>query len=240
MQWQKVRPRSVSSRIVEQVRTALFRGELNTGDLLGSELDLAGQFGVSRVPVRDALKTLQALGVVEVKMGSHGGARIAAGDPSRFALALAIHLKLVGLNVEEMLDAQIAIEVMAAELGAKRATAEDVETLRGTLAELQAIAANALTFAAALQFTEVAMRFHAGLVDTAHNRALSAQFEALRLVLEPAYARRTSDTVAKRVLIEDKKILDALEARDVERTGALVRRRLETIRAHHLLDTVKN
>src|SRR6516162_8279596 len=121
--WQDVRPQSVSSRIVDQVRAALFRGELKPGDMLGSETDLAKKFGVSRVPVRDAFKTLQALGIVEVKMGANGGARIAGGDPNRFADALAVQLKLVGISVEEMFDAQIAVEVMATELAAKRASA---------------------------------------------------------------------------------------------------------------------
>ena len=127
--WQDVRAAVVSSRIVDQVRAALFRGELKPGDVLGSETDLARKFGVSRVPVRDAFKTLQALGIVEVKMGANGGARIAAGDPSRFADALAVQLKLVGISVEEMFDAQIAIEVMATELAAKRAGEADLARL---------------------------------------------------------------------------------------------------------------
>jgi GntR family transcriptional regulator, transcriptional repressor for pyruvate dehydrogenase complex len=238
-QWQPVKSQSVSSRIVDQVRAALFRGELKPGDLLGSEADFARQFGVSRVPVRDAFKTLQAQGIIEVKMGANGGARIASGDPHCFADALSVQLKLVGISVEEMFDAQIAIEVMAAELGARRATPDDIEKLRRILGELRAMAAKALTPAAALKFTEVAMQFHGALVDTAHNRALSAQFQALRFVLEPTYARRTTDSVARRVVAEDKKILDALGASDVPRTGALVRRRLETIRAHQLFETVK-
>ena len=111
--------------------------------------------------------------------------------------------------------------------------------MRRILGELREMAAKELTLAAALKFTKVAMQFHATLVDTAHNRALSAQFEALRVVLEPTYARRTTDAVARRVVVEDKKILDALAASDATRTGALVRRRLETIRAHQLFETVK-
>src|SRR5215470_6023162 len=160
--WQEVRPQSVSSRIVDQVRAALFRGELKPGDLLGSETDLAKRFGVSRVPVRDAFKTLQALGIVEVKMGANGGARIAAGDPNRFADALAVQLKLVGIGIEEMFDAQIAIEVMATELAAKRASTADLAKLRSILRELQAMAQKPLTASAAARFTETAMHFHAG------------------------------------------------------------------------------
>jgi GntR family transcriptional regulator, transcriptional repressor for pyruvate dehydrogenase complex len=236
--WQEVRPQSVSSRIVDQVRAALFRGELKPGDVLGSETDLARKFGVSRVPVRDAFKTLQALGIVEVKMGANGGARIAAGDPNRFADALAVQLKLVGISVAEMFDAQIAVEVMATELAAKQASADDLAKLRAILRQLQAMSQKSLTEATAARFTETAMHFHAGLVDAAHNRALSAQFKALRVVLEPIYGRRTSNAVTKRVVSADKAVLDAVEAGDAERACRLIRRRLETIRAHQLFETV--
>ena len=236
--WQDVRPQSVSSRIVDQVRAALFRGELKPGDMLGSETDLAKKFGVSRVPVRDAFKTLQALGIVEVKMGANGGARIAAGDPNRFADALAVQLKLVGIGIEEMFDAQIAIEVMATELAAKRASTADLTKLRSILRDLQAMSQKSFTALSAARFTETAMHFHAALVDAAHNRALSAQFKALRLVLEPIYGRRTSSTIAKRVIAADKAVLDAVAARDPARACALIRRRLETIRAHQLFEAV--
>ena len=82
------------------------------------------------------------------------------------------------------------------------------------------------------------MQFHAALVDAAHNRALSAQFKALRDVLEPVYGRRTSNAVAKRVIAADKAVLDAVAAGDPERACTLIRRRLETIRAHQLFETV--
>jgi DNA-binding FadR family transcriptional regulator len=238
LRWESVRPQSASRQIVDQVRAALFRGELKPGDVVGSESELARTFGVSRVPVRDALKTLQAQGIVEVKMGAHGGARIAAGDPSRFADALAVQLKLIGVGIEEMFDAQIAVEAMAAELAAKRRSAADLEKLAAVVSELQAMASKPLTQMVALRFTEVAMRFHAALVDASHNRALSAQFTALRLVLGPIYARRTSDAVAKRVITADKSILEAITIGDAERAGALVRRRLQTIRARQLFETV--
>src|SRR5271157_902590 len=97
--WDIGRSQSTSSRIIEQVRNALFRGELKSGDFLGSENDLARYFEISRVPVRDAFQALQALGVIEVRVGANGGARIAVGDSSRFADALAVQLKLVGVSV---------------------------------------------------------------------------------------------------------------------------------------------
>ena len=238
-QWQDVRPLSMSSRIVEQVRAALFRGELNPGDILGSETDLARKLGVSRVPVRDAFKTLQALGIVEVKMGANGGARIAAGDPNRFADALAVQFKLIGISIEEMFDAQIATEVMAAELAAQHATKADLQKLRDLLSSLQAMSQKSLTTSAALRFTTVSLSFHEALVDAAHNRALSAQFKALRYVLEPIYARHTSNAVAKRVIASHKAVIESIAAGDAERACSLMRRRLQTIRATKVIEPVK-
>jgi DNA-binding FadR family transcriptional regulator len=236
--WQAVRAHSVSSRIIEQVWDALFRGELTPGDRLGSEVELAQKLGVSRVPVRDAFRTLQALGIIDIKVGAHGGAFIAAGDAKRFADALAVQLKLVGISIEEMFDSQIAIETMAAELAAQRATKADLKQLRELVDELAQMTAKPLSKPAALQFTQLSMRFHETLVDAAHNRALAAQFKALRIVLEPVYSRRTSDAVARRVVTSHTDLIDAIEARDVERARTLMRRRLEVVRAHQLMKTV--
>jgi GntR family transcriptional regulator, transcriptional repressor for pyruvate dehydrogenase complex len=232
--WKDVRPMSASSRIVEQVRAALFRGELKPGDMIGSETDLARKLGVSRVPVRDAFKTLQAMGIVEVKMGVNGGARVAAGDPSRFADALAVQFQLVGISIDEMFDAQIATEVMAAELAAKRATEADLQRLREIVAELQSISAKSMSVSIALRFTTISMQFHEALVDAAHNRALAAQFNALRHILEPVYARHTSNAVAKRVIASHKAVIDSIASHDADRACTLIRRRLETIRATKL------
>jgi DNA-binding FadR family transcriptional regulator len=139
-----------------------------------------------------------------------------------------------------MFDAQIAIEVMATELAAKRANEADLARLRAILGELQLMSEKSLTAAAALRFTKVAMDFHAELVDAAHNRALSAQFKALRFVLEPVYGRRTSNAIAKRVIAADKAVLERVAAGDAERARTLIRRRLQTIRAHQLFETVSS
>ena len=237
--WAAVRAQSVSSQIVDRVRGGLFSGELKPGDFLGSENELAQQLGVSRVPVREAFKALQALGIVEVKVGAKGGARIAKGDPSLFADALAIQLKLVGITIEEMFDSQIAIEVMATELAAKRATEADLQTLRGVLRELRGLCTAPMTGATALHFTKLSMQFHEALVEASHNRALCAQFKALRLMLEPIYARRTSDFIAKRVVASHKSVLDCIASGNAEGACALMRRRLETVRAHQLMKAIE-
>ena len=113
----------------------------------------------------------------------------------------------------------------------------DYATVRSLIDELQALSTKPPGDA---QFTEASMRFHEALIKSAHNRALAAHFKALRSVLEPIYARRESDAVARRVIVSHEQIVDSIEANDTERATNLMRRRLETIRAHQLLKTVES
>ena len=96
---------------------------------------------------RDALRTLQALGIAEIRMGKGGGARVARGNPRLFAEALAVQLDLTGVTAAEVMDAQRAIETMAAELAAEHATAADHSRLRRLLSEAKSVIDDGETYA---------------------------------------------------------------------------------------------
>src|SRR6267378_7541341 len=131
------RSASLSSQIVSDVREALFAKRFKSGDFLGTEKDLAARYGVSRIVARDALRTLEALGIAAIKMGKGGGARVARGNPRLFAEALAVQLDLTGVSAAEILDAQRAVECMAAELAAENATVADHTRIWRLLADAE-------------------------------------------------------------------------------------------------------
>src|SRR5690242_3206870 len=131
------RSASLSSQIVADVREALFAKRLKPGDFLGTEKELAARHGVSRIVARDALRTLEALGIVEIKMGKGGGARIAKGNSRLFAEALAVQLDLTGVSAAEIMDAQRAVETFAAGLAAENATKADIARLRKLLKDAE-------------------------------------------------------------------------------------------------------
>jgi DNA-binding FadR family transcriptional regulator len=226
--WQPQRDGTLSWRIIRQIRAMLFAGELKSGERLGGEIELAGRYGVSRMAIRDALRSLEAAGIVEIRVGAKGGAYIAGGNPERFADALAIQLKLIGVTAAEIFDAQIAVEVISTELAAHNASANDLLTLREILRGQREHRQSKS------HFTELSLRFHQMVVEASHNRALIAQFKALRFVLEPLYARRLTDEVAGKVIASNAALLARLEARDAEGARALMQRRLQIIRARQL------
>lgn len=224
--WEPVQSDTLSWRIVSQVRRALFADKLKPGDFLGTEGSIARDFGVSRMAARDALRSLAAVGIVTIRAGAKGGAVIAQGNAELFADALAVQLKLIGISGSEMLDAQIGIEAMAAELAARHATPGDLTLLRGLLEELKRL------IGSPAEFTDLSMRFHLGVVEASHNRALIAQFRALRHMLLPAYARHTTPDIAVRAVEAHASLLGHIEAGDADGAREQMVRRLRVIRAN--------
>jgi len=207
--WQPARDGTLSWRIIRQIRAMLFAGELKTGERLGGEIELARRYGVSRMAIRDALRSLEAAGIVEIRVGAKGGTYIAEGNPERFADALAIQLT-------------------STELAAQRADENDLRALRDILKEQREQRQSKQ------HFTDLSLRFHETVVAASHNRALIAQFRALRFVLEPLYARWFNDDVTARVIASNAALLARIEARDAEGARASMHRRLQIIRARQL------
>jgi len=170
---------TLSSQIVAQIRDALFAGDLKTGDVLGSEADLAKLFGVSRMSVRDALRSLEAMGIVDIRMGAKGGATIAAGSGDRFADSLAIQLKLIGVTREEILQARAGIESMTVAMATMHGTDEDIERIRQVLVDAEKHLDNPEKSAI------LGEEFHMAIAQATRNEVLIGQLRAMREVLMP-------------------------------------------------------
>jgi GntR family transcriptional repressor for pyruvate dehydrogenase complex len=203
-----LRSATMSTQIVAQVRDLLFANELRPGDFLGTEKDLAERFGVSRIVARDALRTLEAQGIVDIKVGSGGGARIAQGNARVFAEALAVQLDLTGVSVAEIMDAQRAIECLAAELAAVNATAEDIARLDELNAEAERQIDNVTAY------TRLGREFHLAVAEASHNRVLVVQLISLQHVSWPAQNPTLTPQVARRILAVHQELASLIEMRD--------------------------
>ncbi|HXS28682.1 MAG TPA: FCD domain-containing protein [Steroidobacteraceae bacterium] len=216
---------SLSSRIVAEIRDALFTKRLVSGDSLGTESDLASRFGVSRIVARDALRTLQALGIAEIRMGKGGGARVARGNTALFAEALAVQLELAGVSAEEIVDAQRAVECLAAELAAERATAAE----RSRLTELLTEAERHMNDRAA--YTRACRDFHLGIAESSHNRVLVVQLASLQHVPWPKENRTLTPKVARHIHDVHRQLLALIEKRDSGGARRLMDEHVRMIRA---------
>jgi GntR family transcriptional regulator, transcriptional repressor for pyruvate dehydrogenase complex len=227
------RSASLSSRIIDEVRALLFEQKLKPGDFLGTENDLATRHGVSRIVARDALRTLEALGIVEIKMGKGGGARIARGNPRLFAEALAVQLDLTGVSAAEIMDAQRAIECLAAELAAENATEADLRRLRELVAEAEANIDDIPLY------TRLSRDFHLAVAEASHNRVLVVQLISLQHVSWPAQNTTLTPQVAQRILDVHKELLKLIEIRDPAGARHLMDDHVKMIRTRRVSEHAK-
>ena len=224
------RSSSLSAQIVADVRDALFGKKLKPGDFLGTEKDLAARFGVSRIVARDALRTLEALGIVEIRMGKGGGARIAQGNPRLFAEALAVQLDLTGVTASEIMDAQRAIETLGAELAAENAMPADIEKLRRLLREAKAELGNLDAF------TRLSRDFHLAVAEASHNRVIVVQLISLEHVSWPRRNVTATVKLARHILDIHTQLTDLIEMRDASGARTLMDGHVKMIRARRVAE----
>ena len=224
------RAASLSSQIVAQVRDDLYEKRLKPGDFVGTEKDLAARYGVSRIVARDALRTLSALGIVEIRMGKGGGARIAPGNPRLFAEALAVQLDLAGVTAGEVLDAQRAIETLAAELAAENATPADIARLKRLLGEAESVMADADAY------TRSSHEFHLAVAEASHNRVLVVQFLSLHHISWPSRNKTLTPKVARHVLDIHKQLATLIEAHDAAGARKLMDDHVKMIRSRRVAE----
>jgi len=188
-------PKALYEQVAEQLRQRIFRRELEPGSWI-DELKIAEEFGISRTPLREALKVLAAEGLVTMKV--RRGAYVT--EMSEKDLRDVYHLLSL-------------LESDAAGVVAERATPEQQQTLRDLHAELESAAGNREAF------FSVNERFHMALLDMADNRWRSQMVADLRKVMK----LNRHNSLFKQGRIEDslnehRAILDAMLSRDAEGT----------------------
>lgn len=223
--WTPVRGSRASERVVDQIRAAFFGG-MRPGDWLGTETELAERFGVSRLTIRDAVRTLEAQGIVDVKVGARGGLRIAAGDPDRFSEALAVQVHLLGVSWEEIGEAMRAVEPGAARLAALRRDDADLKDLARLVQEQHDALDDGHRFHVA------ASDFHVALAKASRNTALFVAARALRLNHDRLLEPEARPPITRRMTDEHAVLLDAVRAGNGDLAERLMKDHLDRIAGH--------
>jgi GntR family transcriptional regulator, transcriptional repressor for pyruvate dehydrogenase complex len=203
------------------LRDRLIAGSLKPGDRLVSERELATQLGVSRPLVREALRALTMLGIVEIR--DRIGTVVTRPDVSVlndfFTFALAQQADMV----DDVMQARIAIECQAIRLACERASIADFERLQRALAKISETIDEADTGGMA------DFEFHGAIVLASHSETLAVLHNSMAGLLTHSHRSRRELVQAfpsmKTYLIDDhKRIFDAIVARDPERADTTLRR----------------
>jgi GntR family transcriptional repressor for pyruvate dehydrogenase complex len=203
--------------VVRQLHTGLLSGRYQPGDRLPNERELGELLRVGRSTVREALRTLELQGLVEVRPGRNGG--IFAAEPSGRSVGEALEtlLRFRPPSRGELLEFRVSFEGETAWWAARRATPEDHARL-GALAEAVGAAARA-SGRAWEQIADDDIAFHAAVADASRNQVRVAVMQAINHPLrEGVMAMGTAADAAVRVAVADDLlgIAEAIAAGDAD------------------------
>lgn len=219
-EWAPVRRVNLGEEIADRLITSIVTGKFKFGERLPPERDLAKYLGVARPTIREAIRMLSVIGLIEVR---HGEGMFVVDRHSDFiAKAFGWTVLLDAPTAQEVVEARIAIESELAGLAAKRANAEEVARLKDLLLDMRANLENPEKFSAA------DLGFHLMLGDAARNQTLSRLLHAIQSLLRQWIQRALArPSVSEIALLQHQHIFTAVEARDEAEARKAMRTHLE-------------
>lgn len=179
-------------RIIRHIRDAISTGELRPGDRLPPETELARRLDVSRPTVREALKVLEALNVLESSTGPKGGTFIrtlsGAGMADNLRDSITLMLDVHELSLAELWEAREAIEMLAVGTAAVSWTEQDLTTLRDIIESDEHKDFD-------IYFPDIT--FHRAIANASGNRLLSLFMLSIHMTLRTLADRNVLPKVPK-------------------------------------------
>ncbi|MGB8278007.1 MAG: GntR family transcriptional regulator [Methylovirgula sp.] len=192
---------SLHETLVAPLRQMILEGELRPGDKVPEE-ELCARFGVSRTPIREALKVLAAEGVLQIL--PHRGATVA---------------EITKAQIDELFPIMAALERLAGGLACARASDREIARIR-KLHDAMMAHYRAGNEAAYLQHNRL---IHEAIFDLAGNDTLSAFFQQILIRINACrFILRKNAEHWRKAMAEHEEIIKALEARDGQRLSDLL------------------
>jgi DNA-binding FadR family transcriptional regulator len=138
--FETVRGARLFEEICDQIKGQLSQGLIRPGDKLPPERDLAGQFGVSRSAVREALRALEVSGLVELRKGSKGGAFLLE-ESAPLAQSMEDMIDLGRVSMHDFTEARILITEVVVRLACERGKKKDFDAIERDIERLEAAVA---------------------------------------------------------------------------------------------------
>jgi GntR family transcriptional repressor for pyruvate dehydrogenase complex len=214
-----------SDDVVEQIRSAILDGQLHTGDRLPNERELCGIFGVSRATLREGLRTLEALGAIEIRPGATGGIFAAEPQADQVGAALESLLRFRHVTAYELAEFRTSFEGETTELATARSSDETVAALRAMVERFRGLADDPAVRWSVLAELDIA--FHEAMAEAAQNQVRVAIMLGIHRALHQASTSLEGEmTTEARQSIgrELAEIVAAMEQRDATLAGELMRR----------------
>jgi DNA-binding FadR family transcriptional regulator len=207
----RLRRPKMSVLVAEAIGDEIFRRGLEPGEMLPNEAQMMEDFGVGRGTLREALRLLEAQGLVHVRTGPAGGPVVQRPEVDQVAHLLSIMLRGWGVSFEEILDAREIYEPSVAAMAAVTSTDEDLAHIQEAQDDLVRAFDDEDAFLAANR------DFHAAIATGSGNRLLRAFWAAISAISDGHETGIHYDARARKGIVEaHRRIHESIIARDAD------------------------
>lgn len=211
-------------QIIEKIEKLITNGDLKPGDFMPGERILSEKLGVSRTSLRQALKALNVMGVLEILPGKRTYIKESFSDilinPFRFIKA--VH----SIKIKELFEARCVLEEGFVQMAAKKAKSNDISQINSYIDDAEKNIDNKDAFV----YSE--FKFHQCIFETADNKVLTAVMNSLNELLlvlekyEKDYLCKSDRTFS---LQQHKEIYKAIKEKDPEKARVAMHIHLDTM-----------
>ncbi len=214
--------------VLAHIEEGLLSGRFTVGSTLPAERDLAAQLGVSRSAVREAIRALEAQGVLDPSVGAGpaSGTRVTGRQSAALSRLLKLHVILGKYQVDQVVEARILLERGSVRLAARNASAAELERIGAVLTAMD----DAHTVDT---FNPLDTRFHVVIAEVGANQLVTDLTVAIREALLRPIAEASDEMTAwpafRAGLVEQhREIFAALTARDEAAAADAVERHIRS------------
>ena len=200
--------RKAYEEVADQIRERIFSAKVKTGERLPTERDLAVQFGVSRVVVREAVRALELSGLMVVKKGPKGGIFVAEDHQRPISDSIGNLLARGTARLRDLFEVRMLIEPYAAARVAKIGTAKNFAALSALIGQADA------ELARGASIRDINIELHCQIIRMSRNPVLAAVGETVLLMIADRLKPVGNQTPSRVALGLHKKMLDAFRKRD--------------------------
>lgn len=228
-----IKTRRIFEEICDSIRAKLVSGELKAGDRLPSERELSDMFHVSRTALREAIRSLEIVGIVELRKGSKGGAFITRGGVSQVTRTFRDMLDFGNVSLATLLEARLLVMDAVVRSACERATPADITKLKTNIAETIELT----RLHRYEERTLKAVEFSTILADSTGNQVLSAILEAMAAVIR-GFVVLAGPPAHDPIIASRRRLIDQIAAHDADGACETMRSYLVALN-EHLLNTQK-
>ncbi len=213
---------SIGLQAADAVKALIVSGELKPGDTLPPERELAAMLGISRPSLREAIRVLSALNVVEPRHG--GGTYVTSLDPRQLAQPINFLLQVDRMAFRHLLEVRQVLEVGAARLAAPRITDDQLAALRRLTEQAERVIGRPA------QFLRLDFEIHTVIIEATGNPIYISLYQSIAdLSIESRRRTAQSPDTRRDAHIGHLAIVAALTSRDADAAAAAMHDHLDVI-----------